>query len=130
MKIITLEKPGPPSRLIGPGNFKGHILTSPNGIYSAHMQQDGNFAVNGKNRGKALWWSGSNGKGRGPYSLALQSDNNIVIYDVHRKAIWTSGTNNKGRKPVRLVMQNDGNLVLYDSTNRFLWGSTQARCCH
>ena len=51
----------------------------------------------------------------GRYQLRLQSDGNLVIYDVqdhgHDVAIWSSGTN--GQAVSKALMQDDGNFVIY-----------------
>ncbi|BAQ61112.1 high-affnity carbon uptake protein Hat/HatR [Geminocystis sp. NIES-3708] len=60
----------------------------------------------------------------GNYSLVLQADGNLVLYNCRSsKAIWASGTN--GRKPISAVMQEDGNFVIYfDGFNP--WASNTA----
>ncbi len=61
----------------------------------------------------------------GKYRLWMQTDGNVVIYDVAlSRAIWGTYTN-QGK---RLIMQTDGNLVLYDAAwkplfNTQTWGS-------
>nr|ACJ66865.1 mannose-binding lectin [Zingiber officinale] len=57
---------------------------------------------------------------QGSYSLTMQSDCNLVLYDYGR-AVWSSGTYNRGYNCV-LRMQNDGNLVIY-SNNNAIWAS-------
>ncbi|MHA3700998.1 hypothetical protein ACXR2U_02345 [Jatrophihabitans sp. YIM 134969] len=61
----------------------------------------------------------------GPFrSLAVQSDGNVVVYDVvtPRHVVWSTGT--AGAGPVRLIAQNDGNLVLRQiATGRAVWAS-------
>ncbi|WP_373478455.1 protein kinase [Geminocystis sp.] len=60
----------------------------------------------------------------GNYSLVLQPDGNLVLYNCQSsKAMWGSGTN--GRKPISAVMQEDGNFVIYfDGFNP--WASNTA----
>jgi hypothetical protein len=58
------------------------------------------------------------------YTLRLQSDGNVVIYErqgEYEKPIWATGTND--RAVDRLVMQHDGNLVLYSPGQSPLWSS-------
>ncbi|TLP70120.1 lectin [Nesterenkonia sphaerica] len=57
---------------------------------------------------------------QGSYSLTMQSDCNLVLYDYGR-AVWSSGTYNRGYNCI-LRMQNDGNLVIY-SNNNAIWAS-------
>ena len=61
----------------------------------------------------------------GRYSLAVQSDGNLVEYAASAggpRAIWNSRT--AGRGAVRLAAQSDGNLVLYSrTTGAAVWAS-------
>ena len=104
-------------------------LVSTNLLYSARLQKDGNFVVysaaafNGQAKDIALWASGTNGKGAGPYRVVMQDDGNLVLYDSNNAAPWATGTNGKGVAPFRAVMQDDGNLVVYDSQNKVLWAT-------
>ena len=84
------------------------------------MQADGNFVIYPPVR-VAIWSSGTNGKGTGPYKLALQADGHLVIYGSNG-FVWGSGVV-AGTAPYKLVMQDDANLVIYDSKNSFIWNS-------
>ena len=95
-------------------------LISPNGVYKAVTQGDGNFVV--YKSGQAIWASGTSGKGTGPYKTIMQTDGNLVLYDSNGVATWDSGSNNKGSMPFKAIMQNDGNLVVYSSTGA-TWSS-------
>ncbi len=66
-------------------------------------------------RGEAL--VSSNGK----YSLNLQDDGNLVLYDDQQKALWSSGTANIAIKEG--IMQTDGNFVLYRYDGVSAWNS-------
>jgi hypothetical protein len=57
----------------------------------------------------------------GAYSLAYQTDGNLVMYRSDGQAVWESKTT--GTAPGRLDMQGDGNLVIYDSSDRAIWAS-------
>jgi hypothetical protein len=85
-------------------------------------QNDGNLVLYNSN-GSSVWASGTNGKGKGPYTTNMQSDGNYVLYDSNNSAIWSSNTQGKGKGPYSLVMQDDCNLVIYDSTNSSLWAT-------
>ncbi len=55
----------------------------------------------------------------GRFTLAMQNDGNLVVYE-GSTALWATykfGSN------ARLVMQNDGNLVVYDGANHALWAT-------
>eukprot|EP00597_Dinobryon_sp_UTEXLB2267_P000838 CAMPEP_0170076480 /NCGR_PEP_ID=MMETSP0019_2-20121128/13470_1 /TAXON_ID=98059 /ORGANISM="Dinobryon sp., Strain UTEXLB2267" /LENGTH=346 /DNA_ID=CAMNT_0010288197 /DNA_START=312 /DNA_END=1352 /DNA_ORIENTATION=- len=54
------------------------------------MQSDGNFVCYDVYN-KAIWSSRTNGKGYSPYTLIVQDDRNIVVYD-KTSALWTSNT--------------------------------------
>jgi exopolysaccharide biosynthesis protein len=47
------------------------------------------------------------------HALVMQSDGNLVVYDISWEAIWAAGINGKGG--VRAIMQGDGNFVVYKS---------------
>jgi hypothetical protein len=50
----------------------------------------------------------------------MQSDGNLVLYDVLGHPVWTSNT--EGNPHSKLVLQDDGNLVIYDAASgRPLW---------
>ncbi len=57
----------------------------------------------------------------GRYTLAHQSDGNVVLYDADRRAVWHTGT--WGHSTRTFVMQPDGNLVLYAADGSPLWHS-------
>jgi hypothetical protein len=142
----------------------GQYRRSPNGIYTLIMQTDGN-AVLYKGR-TALWasvtnrksstlimqrdgnlvvisgrtpiWASNTGGSTGAY-LAVQSDSNLVIYNVRNKAVWfrhmVIGTLGSGRllktydmlfspsRVYRLQMQTDGNLVMVKNGKTPVWST-------
>lgn len=58
----------------------------------------------------------------GAYSLRMQSDGNLVLYDnSNGQATWASNTD--GYWGLHAVMQGDGNLVLYDDYGYAYWES-------
>jgi len=56
-----------------------------------------------------------------PYSLRMQTDGNLVIYDNNNYPIWATMTNQVGVSPRRLVLQNSGILAVVDATDSILW---------
>lgn len=90
-------------------------LTSPNGVYQAVMQADGNLVVYG--RGRSTWQSRS--YGQYDNRLVMQGDGNLVIYGAQNQVRWH--TNTWGNAGSRLVMQDDGNLVLYNASSQAIW---------
>jgi GH25 family lysozyme M1 (1,4-beta-N-acetylmuramidase) len=57
----------------------------------------------------------------GRYTLAMQTDGNLVLYHNGVGALWATMTN--GKDGYNAIMQGDGNFVLYDTKNRPLWAS-------
>jgi len=57
----------------------------------------------------------------GPYTMAMQTDGNFVLYANGNQALWQSHTYNNPGSDV--VMQTDGNLVVYSAGGQALWQS-------
>lgn len=57
----------------------------------------------------------------GRFSLVMQLDGNLVLYQNNVGALWSTGTNGKGGH--HAVMQTDGNFVLYTTNGTALWSS-------
>ena len=89
------------------------------------MQQDGNFVIYDY-KGAPVWATGTNGKGSGPFFVAMQGDCNLVVYG-NGKALWASNTDGRKPGPCRLVMQNDRNLVIYAANGAPVWASNTVR---
>lgn len=93
-------------------------LQSPDGKHVLLMQPDGNlvlYNISNPNAINAIWSTGTNNKGTGPYYFSYGSDGNLVVYDSTNTSLWNSSTNNKTSNILQL--QSDGNLVLYNGTN-------------
>jgi hypothetical protein len=61
----------------------------------------------------------------GSYTLSMQGDGNLVLYDGGFNPLWSSGTASMGSS--HLVVQDDGNLVVYrDSDGGVTWSSGTA----
>ena len=56
----------------------------------------------------------------GDYSLDMQGDGNLVLYQ-GGTALWSSGT--AGSAATRAVLQGDGNFVLYSSAGTAVWST-------
>jgi LysM repeat protein len=85
----------------------GQSLTSANGDYTLTLQGDGNLVLS--EGGKAVWATGTNGKGAA--RLKVQEDGNAVLYTQDNAPVWASQTAGKGGD--KLVVQDDRNVVLY-----------------
>lgn len=57
----------------------------------------------------------------GKYFLAMQSDDNLVLYKKGAGALWSTKTTGTGAYAV--IMQKDGNFVVYDAKGKPLWSS-------
>jgi hypothetical protein len=57
----------------------------------------------------------------GRFTLAMQTDGNLVLYRGDAGALWDTGTNGRGGYVV--VMQGDGNFVVYGHDSNALWAS-------
>jgi len=81
------------------------------------FQDDGNLVLYRTRDNRAVWASGTNGRGR---KAVLQSDGNLVVYGDNNSALWASNTS--GKPNTRLSVQDDGNLVIY-SNQQAVWSS-------
>jgi hypothetical protein len=57
----------------------------------------------------------------GQFSLLLQQDGNLVLYEQETQPVWATGTD--GQEIARATMQQDGNLVLYTASGQAAWAS-------
>ncbi|XP_068645395.1 mannose-specific lectin-like [Aristolochia californica] len=100
--------------------FSGESLNTneflENGQYRFIMQGDCNLVLY-LNRTRALWNSGTNGRGTS-CRATLQTDGNLVILS-GSSVVWSSGTA-IGSNNYRLIVQGDGNVVIY---GRALWAT-------
>jgi hypothetical protein len=128
-------------------NALWNAATNGNGGAVLAVQEDGNMVVYAPGS-KAVWSSGTSlpaappaptgcgeippGHGLtageefsscgGVYTLAMQTDGNLVLYHNGKGAIWATMTN--GKSGYNMAMQTDGNFVLYDTKDKALWNST------
>lgn len=71
--------------------------------------------------GQSLQPSESLASPNGSFSLSLQTDGNLVLYDQDGQPVWASGTD--GREVGSATMQEDGNLVLNAPDGGPVWAS-------
>jgi hypothetical protein len=71
--------------------------------------------------GQALQVNESLVSPNGRFSLVLQQDGNLVLYEQEAGPVWASATD--GREVSTATMQEDGNLVLYVPTGEPVWAS-------
>lgn len=60
----------------------------------------------------------------GRFTLVMQGDGNLVLYQQGRGALWNSRTNGSGAKAA--ILRTDGNLTLYADNWRLVWQSYTA----
>jgi hypothetical protein len=101
-------------------------LVSMNKKYYARLEEDGNFVIykgNNFTQENAVWCSFTKGQGKGPYSLRMLKNGNLILYDGNKQPLWASNTFMGGKAPFRLVIENNMNLVIYDTKNNSIWSS-------
>ncbi|HSU73843.1 MAG TPA: IPT/TIG domain-containing protein [Terrabacter sp.] len=92
---------------LAPGQvlLSGTALRSPNGVYQASMQTDGNLVIS--SGGVRRWATGTTGAGN---RLFVRSDGQLAIMRADSTLAWTSGTN--GWTGSVATLTNDGLLQL------------------
>lgn len=104
----------------------GWALDSPNGVYRAIFQTDGNFVV--YHGGSPIWSSHTwhNGDAvvfNGPGSVWGSGQVQISFLG---SITWGNGVNYAGVAGYHLNMQNDGNFVEYANGGTVLWATNTA----
>lgn len=109
------------------------MVVSSNGVFSAYMQDDGNFVVRKGREGIMGWGSvqaNLNSSRQGPrYALRLQDDGNLVLYTINGdiyNPLWGTaqiGGYNLKKDEYNCGIQDDGNFCVYKT------GSTRALWC-
>ena len=61
----------------------------------------------------------------GKYTLIMQEDNNLVMYDVSGKAIWHTETDQKGMKPAYFTNDCSGTIKVVDNAGTTLWSRSK-----
>jgi len=108
---------------------------------TVRFQRDGNVVLyegQDGNPNDAVWSTGTHGDPNGFASeFSLQTDGNMVLYDLNGRPLWASGTWGCDNKPhTVLALQADGNMVIYTVGNLFrgwspkwdAWGNLNG--CH
>jgi exopolysaccharide biosynthesis protein len=86
------------------------------------FQRDGNVVLYEGRDGNpkdAVWSTGTNGDRKGFAShFSLQTDGNMVLYDIDGHPLWASRTWACDNRPHTIMMlQSDGNMVIYTMGN-------------
>lgn len=98
----------------------GQSMCSSNGAYCLKLHEDGNITVL---KGDRTLWESETSNRCSPKHLIMQSDGNLVAYDVRNNPYWASHTCDKGTGPFRLDMQDDGNCVIYQGNGEPTWAT-------
>ncbi len=96
-------------------------IQSSNNRFHLIMQSDCNLVL--YEGARALWASGTHGRGRDCRAV-MQSDGNLVVYDASQAPLWASNT--AGRSGATLRLEDSGNLQVA-SGSRTLWQSNTAQ---
>ncbi|TKV60705.1 curculin domain-containing protein [Nakamurella flava] len=105
--------------VLAPGKvlLPGYGLISLNGMFTAAMQEDGNFVVYGP--GDKVLYTTNTGGAIGAY-LVMRSSGTASLYNKQGSILGSLGGDVPGSC---MVMQNDGNLVIYTKGGRATWWS-------
>ncbi|MBN8552678.1 MAG: hypothetical protein J0L52_07270 [Caulobacterales bacterium] len=96
-------------------------IRSANGRFHLIMQSDCNLVL--YEGGRALWASGTVGRGQGCRAV-MQGDGNFVVYSDAQAPLWASNT--AGRSGASLRLEDSGNLQVL-AGNRSVWQSDTAQ---
>lgn len=108
----------------------GVFLTSPNGLYTAKLQADGNLVII-KSGIIILFAILAVDQTMAGGKLTFQTDGNLVLYRTNGSPYWnsaTSGPNNPGNNYV-LTLRDNGNLCIYDISGtdiKLIWKISSA----
>lgn len=113
--LFAMGRDWPQVKNVPDGALSGLGLGSP--IILANVQRP----KSSLNPGESLRPDQTLKSANGLYTLIMQSDGNLVLYDNKGKAIWATGTDGSGA--IACDMQQDGNLVLYTNPGVPVWAS-------
>jgi len=119
--IITNGDPKTNQGACGGGNkllngatlLQSKELKSCNGKFRLKLTAFGELRLYNKEQHNPIWHSGEPEHLSTPYTLVMQEDNNLVVYQTPRDAVWSTGTNKHVRGSAVAIIQNDGNFVVY-----------------
>ena len=135
---ITLEAAEESARIISDGQDAADVLALQSAIDVAALGELADDAISSAQGTAAEIRDAADGICRqgvcplvlssqnGGYNVKMQSDGNLIVYDMTDKAIWATNTSGQGTGPYTLKMQANGNLVVRDSGNVALWSSGTA----
>jgi len=117
-----------PYRCVNSVTSPGYIharITSSNGLYKATLQKrSGDLIVSSQ---LGVVWQHRNHTsrrpGKGPYSLQLQNDGNLVARNANGSIYWDTNSANMGYPPFKLIVSNTGNLQIMDERRVLVWST-------
>jgi|694.fasta_scaffold122275_2 hypothetical protein len=100
----------------------GEHITSENGNYVFTYQMDGNICLYDSNDGALIWTSDKPHK---PKKLLMQTDGNLVAFDVNGRPQWSSNSRQRFKTGTsincKLSVENDRNVVISRSSGAKIW---------
>jgi hypothetical protein len=116
-----------------PPNLPGQIFSG-QGLTPGHSWQsrDGRFTLAMQTDSNLVLYEGKTALwatgtvGQDVAFMIMQADGNLVLYNTSENAVWNSET--PGYEGASLAIQNDGNLVIYAPEAGAVWASNT--CCH
>ena len=104
--------------------YEDEYLEDKNGNYILKLESNGNL-VGYTIADSSIFWE-SDSFSTGPHFLAMQTDNNLVIYDGSYNAIWASGTGENIYTACNLTLQTDRNIAIWCDDDHKIWSSETA----
>lgn len=95
---------------------KGNQLVS--GMYALRVDPDNNVSVVNALTGSVAWRANPGIVGLRPFTLTMQPDGNLVLYDSTGLATWASDSHGQGTGPYTLQLNSSGVWAVVDSTNK------------
>ena len=115
---FSLHLPATADRLVsGDGLPILGVLTSPSGVYKMSMQGDGHLFVYVASTLAGVW-AGGPGSYNSAY-VTMQSDGNLVMFDLTGTNIWNSGTS--GNPGATAILQDNGKFVIKNAAGTIIW---------
>lgn len=107
--------------VVSPGYIIKNI-TSNNGLFMASLNKFG--IINIRSEISEIWnhtQLTTRRPGKGPYSLQLQNDGNLVARNADGSIYWDTNTANMGHSPYKLIVTDKGHLRIDDQRGVTVW---------
>ncbi len=100
---------------------RGDQIVSPQHIFTATFQDDGNFCVRRAETNRFKWGSIQAGSDWGAARIDMRADGNCVISNADGAQIWETAT--AGTPGARLRLDDEGTLAVVSTSGAVLWSS-------